>query len=160
MHFSSLRYVLWHGFCRVFCVVHRFDIMEKSFEMQDNDKYLRLCADFENYKRNTNKKLSEQEDNGKIALFVSLCEFIDDMIRFENNGQNKLLYKKLMKVLNENGFEMFGEVGDAFDGDKHDAVNVVTNNFFANNIIVGVHQVGWKHRNKIIRYAKVVVNKI
>ena len=124
-----------------------------------NDKYLRLAAEYENYRRRTSQTIADSRDNGIIDMFLKLTTFIENMRAANENGQYTLLYKSLLKGLNEAGFTPYGEVGDEF-GDEYEAIGTMHTGDVPDGCVNSVYSLGWKYKNgKIVQYCKVMVEK-
>ena len=133
-----------------------------------SDKNIRLLAEFDNYKRRTQKErinLLKYEGEG---LAKALLPILDDLHRsFETDGKTKtrtildgveLIMSKLDKMLEEQGIVSFDSVGQDFDPDRHEALMSEASDK-GDNVIIREFEKGYLYNEKIIRHAKVVVSK-
>ena len=141
------------------------ELKEIKAKVEDtNDKYLRLAAEYDNYRRRTAK---EKEDTYNIAYGEALNEFlpmIDNLERSLNYGTNdkvidgiKLIMTQFEQMLQKMGIETYGKVGDQFDPSIHNAVFHVEDEKLEENVIVDVLVKGYKRGDKILRFAMVKV---
>lgn len=137
-----------------------------------NDKYLRLYSEFENFRKRTQKEKLELYSTAGADVFKSLLPILDDFERAKKameetddlEGVKKgidLIYNKLITTLKQQGLEpMEHEMGEEFDSEKHDAITqIAAPDEKLKNRIVDVVERGYKLKDKVIRYAKVVVGK-
>lgn len=137
-----------------------------------NDKYLRLYSEFENFRKRTQKEKIELYSTAGADVFKSLLPILDDFERAKKAMEDTkdvdgvkqgvdLIYNKLINTLKQQGLEpMDLEIGEEFDSEKHDAITQVqVPEKKMKNKIVDVVERGYKLKNKVIRYAKVVVGK-
>ena len=149
---------------------HKEECNENKVEMIEKDKYLRLFADFENYKRRT------EEEKKNISIFVEqlifseLIVIVDDFERFLNNetGADKkivegvsLILKKINTFLTKFEVKKIGiKEGDEFNDEIAESVSTqeITDKNMENKIIK-VYENGYKIKDKVLRFAKVIVGK-
>lgn len=136
-------------------------------ESQDNyDKYVRALADHQNYKRNAEKVLANSRVTSQISIIKKLLPIIDDFSRAYNAGDlstgGMLIYEKFVKYLDEIGVVKIDPVlnVDKFDDNIHYAVGVCSNPNLLDNVVIATQETGYMMQDNIIRYAKVIVNKI
>lgn len=136
-------------------------------ESKDNyDKYLRAVADYQNYKRNADKQIINAGTNAQISMIKKLLPIIDDFSRAANAGDlstgGMLIYDKFKNYLKDIGVVEINPslTVDKFNDNEQEAVGVISNGELEDNVIVLVQEVGYKLHDNIIRYAKVIVNKI
>lgn len=138
-------------------------IKEKSIQEQFdelNDKYIRLLAEFDNYKKRTTKEKLMSHGNGVEETILAILPVIDDFERaFEHNELaegGQLIYKKLISTLKNLGLEKINiDEETNFNPDEHEAIAI---SFTGNkDKIIQVVLPGYKLNDKIIRYSKVVV---
>ena len=139
----------------------------------DDDKYMRLAAEFENYKRRTSKQFSSLVENANEDLILDILLVVDDFERAlvtlspdndsktENcdviiNGM-KLIYSKLMDTLTKRGVEVMDPIGKQFDPNLHEAVMQTPSEDKEDGAVTEVVVPGYTFKNKVIRHAKVVV---
>ena len=131
----------------------------------EHDAYLRLAAEFDNFRKRTIKEKEASYSNGKADTIVKLLPVYDNLERALNQETADAAYKKgvemtmaeLVKILGGMGVEVFGNVGDAFDPNLHNAVMHVENDQMGENEIAAVFQKGAKLGDKVIRFAMVQV---
>lgn len=135
------------------------------------DKYLRLFAEFENYKRRTSKERLELFKTASQELMQAMLPVLDDFdrgLKEINKSDDKslvegveLINNKFRETLKSKGLEsMHVKIGDAFDADIHEAVTQIpAPNKSMKGKIVDVVEKGYTLGEKIIRYPKVVTGK-
>ena len=148
------------------------DVTEKlQAELEEQkDKYLRLFAEFDNFKRRNAKERIELIQTAGKDVIVSMLEVMDDCDRAEKQLQSSdditsikqgiaLVFGKLRTTLSNKGLKAMQSINTTFDVEKHEAITEVP----AGNNMVGkvVDEVekGYYLNDKIIRFAKVVVGK-
>ena len=136
----------------------------------DGDKFLRLAAEFDNYKKRTARQFAELVKNANEELIVELLAILDDFKRaLETNSsrdsveQNqsyldgmKMIYDKFLSVLKARGVVQFEPTGQPFDPQFHDAVMQMPSEQ-EEGTVVGVISPGYTLNEKVIRHAKVIV---
>ncbi len=145
---------------------------EPSFDellAEEKNRYLRLYAEFENYKKRTTKERIEFSQYANQEMMISMLAILDDFERaLKEIGKNgveadlkgvELIYQKFKNTLTEKGLQTI-EVnqGDVFDVDFHEAITQIpapTEDLKGK--IVDVIQTGYKLHDKVIRFSKVVV---
>ena len=131
----------------------------------EHDSYLRLAADYDNFRKRTVKEKEASYGNGKADAVAKLLPVYDNLERALNQPTEDTAYKKgvemtmteLVKILNGLGVEIFGDIGDAFDPNFHNAVMHVENEELGENVIAQVFQKGFKLGDKVVRFAMVQV---
>jgi molecular chaperone GrpE len=136
-----------------------------------NDKYLRLVAEFDNFrKRNARERLELIQTAGKDVI-VSLLEILDDCDRAEKQLQASeelgtmkegilLIFNKFRNVLQAKGVKPMQSVGAPFNPDQHEAITEVpVPNADLKGKVIDEVEKGYYLNDKIIRFAKVVVGK-
>ncbi len=135
---------------------------------KEKDKFLRLFAEFENYKRRTGRERIELFKTANQEVLESMLPILDDFDRALNEikkaGENdlfkgvELISDKLRKTLKDKGLEqMKVKQGDSFDSDLHEAVSrIPAPDKKLKGKIVDVIEKGYILGDKIIRYPKVV----
>ena len=141
-------------------------IKEEVAEMKD--KYIRLYSEFENFKRRTGKEKREMIQSANEQLIQSLLPVADDFLRAEKALQESknqdvegflLIQNKFNKILELHGVQrMEVKRGSDFDTDRHEAISQVPAPEDAlKGKIVEVIENGYLLKDKVIRFAKVVV---
>ncbi|MBQ2854870.1 MAG: nucleotide exchange factor GrpE [Oscillospiraceae bacterium] len=131
----------------------------------ERDAHLRLAAEFDNFRKRTIKEKEASYGNGKADAVAKMLPVYDNLERALNQPTEDAAYKKgveltmteLVKILNGLGVEIFGNVGDAFDPNLHNAVMHIDDEAMEENTISQVFQKGFKIGDKIVRFAMVQV---
>jgi len=140
----------------------------KTSLAEAQDKYTRLVAEFDNFKKRTAKERMELFSTANMDVMVALIPVMDDFERAVNASQNeediegfKLVLHKFQSTLEHKGLKNLGtEVGDDFDVDFHEAItSIPAADEAAKGKIVDVIEKGYKLGEKVIRYAKVVIGE-
>jgi molecular chaperone GrpE len=139
--------------------------------VDQKDKYLRLMADFENFRRRTAKERIELIQTASKEVIVSFLDVLDDCDRAEKQLSSsddialqkegiQLVFNKVRSNLNAKGVVAMASVNETFDVDKHEAITEVpvSNNKMKGKIVDEISK-GYFLNDKIIRFAKVVVGK-
>lgn len=121
----------------------------------------RLQADFENYRKRIDKERHRDANITKSVFVEKLLPLLDSCGQARKHGELtgafELVAKKLNSILEQAGLQPFGEVGEAFDPTRHEAISVVLNNSLPDHSITEVLQIGYTFQGKIIRVAKVII---
>ena len=143
----------------------------KSLEMQlekTQDKHLRLKAEFDNFRRRKADELSAlltYDGENVIKGFIPIMNDLDRMLDSSNATNEslkdgmKLVEAKIQKFLESLDVKSFGEIGDEMDTEIHDAMMTQTDESKDDHVILSVFEKGYTYRDKVIRHAKVIVNK-
>ena len=131
----------------------------------ERDAHLRVAAEFDNFRKRTLKEKEQSYGNGKADAVEKLLPVYDNLERALNQVCEDEAYKKgvemtmtqLVGIFSGLGVEIFGNVGDAFDPNFHNAVMHTEDENFGENTICQVFQKGFKLGEKIIRFAMVQV---
>ena len=131
----------------------------------EHDAHLRLAAEYDNFRKRTIKEKDAAYGNGKAAAVEKLLPVYDNLERAVNQPCTDEAYKKgvemtmteLVKILNGLGVEIFGDKGDAFDPNLHNAVMHIDDETLEENTISQVFQKGFKIGDKVVRFAMVQV---
>ena len=136
---------------------------------KEKDKFMRLFAEFENYKRRTAKERIELFKTASQDVMLSLLPILDDFDRAYNEISKEkellkgveLIRNKLRTTLKNKGLEeMTVEQGDDFDADVHEAVTQIpAPSKDLKGKIIDVIEQGYKLGDKIIRFPKVVIGQ-
>ena len=138
---------------------------------QEKDKFLRLFAEFENYKRRTSKERIDLFSTASQDVIQSLLPVIDDfdraLIEMSKHEETelskgvKLIKNKLQSTLEQKGLSLIEvDNGDIFDSDIHEAVTQISApNDELKGKIIDVIEKGYKLGDKVIRFPKVVIGK-
>ena len=131
----------------------------------EHDAYLRLAAEYDNFRKRTAKEKESSYLSGKSDAVSKLLPVYDNLERALNQETADTAYKKgvemtmteLVKIFTGLGVEIFGEVGETFDPNLHNAVMHIESEELAENTISTVFQKGFKLGDKIVRFAMVQV---
>ena len=131
----------------------------------ERDAHLRVAAEFDNFRKRTVKEKEQSYGNGKADAVAKILPIYDNLERALKQPTEDAAYAKgvemtmteLVKILNGLGVEIFGEIGDVFDPNLHNAVMHVDNEELGENVIAQVFQKGFKVGEKIVRFAMVQV---
>lgn len=131
----------------------------------EHDQYLRLAAEFDNFRKRTIKEKDASYGNGKADTVAKMLPIYDNLDRALNQPTEDEAYKKgvemtmneLMKIFTGLGVEVFGAVGDSFDPELHNAIMHNEDENLGENVISMVFQKGFKIGDKIVRFAMVQV---
>ena len=140
---------------------------EKEQEIQQyKDKLQRIHADFENFKKRSIKEKQEFVKFANEGLILKVLEAYEDLERALEVKEDKnlregveLIYKKLTKILEDEGVEPIETKNQKFDPYKHEALMTEDNDDYENNEIIQDLQKGYTLNSKVIRYSKVKVCK-
>ena len=131
----------------------------------ERDAHLRVAAEFDNFRKRTIKEKEASYGNGKADAVEKLLPVYDNLERALNQPTEDEAYKKgvemtmtqLVGIFSGLGVEIFGNVGEAFDPNFHNAVMHTEDESLGENVISQVFQKGFKLGEKIIRFAMVQV---
>lgn len=138
---------------------------------EQKDKYLRLSAEFDNYRKRTMKEKAELILNGGEKSISSILPIVDDFERALKNMETatdvaavkegvELIYNKFMSVLGQNGVKVIETKEQPLDTDYHEAIAVIpAPNEALKGKILDCVQTGYILNDKVIRHAKVVVGE-
>ena len=140
---------------------------EKEQEIQQyKDKLQRIHADFENFKKRSIKEKQEFVKFANEGLILKVLEAYEDLERALEVKEDKnlregveLIYKKLTKILEDEGVEPIETKNQKFDPYKPEALMTEDNDDYENNEIIQDLQKGYTLNSKVIRYSKVKVCK-
>jgi molecular chaperone GrpE len=147
------------------------ELSQTTTELNElKDKYLRLVAEFENYKRRTAKEKQEIILTGNKNVVRPLLEILDDIDRAETMSDksqdatkeiegNKLIFQKFKNILLQNGIKEMKTKGVDFDPDKFEAISEIDAGKENTGKVVDVLEKGYSLNGHIIRHAKVIVGK-
>lgn len=143
------------------------EITKKDQEMEQyKEQLLRLQADFENFKKRTEKELSNQIHYANEQLILKILDTYEDLERALESGKSddlqegiELIYQKLKKVLEGEGLEKIPAKGEKFDPYHHEALMAEAHDDFKNGEVIEELCKGYKLNSKVIKYSKVKVCK-
>ena len=131
----------------------------------ERDAHLRVAAEFDNFRKRTVKEKEASYGNGKADAVAKMLPVYDNLERALNQPTEDAAYKKgvemtmneLTKIFTTLGVEIFGNVGDEFDPNLHNAVMHIDSEELGENTIAQVFQKGFKIGEKVVRFAMVQV---
>jgi len=139
----------------------------KSEIDEQKDKYARLAAEYDNYRKRTAKEIDMRYTDAKADVWKSIISVIDDFERVINteipeechnfkDGVN-LIYKKLTEMMAAAGIEEIKALNEQFDPELHNAVMHIDSEEAGENEVVEVFMKGYKLGDKVIRCSMVKV---
>ena len=136
---------------------------EKETQISElNDKYLRLAAEYDNFRRRSAKEREGIYADAYADAMAAIMPVIDNLERAAvyNDAEKvraglELTFKSFADTLDKLGIKAFGEAGETFDPNIHNAVMHIEDEEKGEGEIVEVFQKGYKKGNKIIRFAMV-----
>ena len=148
------------------------EVLEKlQAELEEQkDKYLRLFAEFDNFKRRNAKERNELIQTAGKDVIISMLEVIDDCDRAEKQltGSEdiaaqkegvQLVFNKLRTTLQARGLKAMESINTVFDVEKHEAITEIEVPAKMKGKVIDEIEKGYYLNNKLIRFAKVVVGK-
>ena len=135
-----------------------------------NDKNLRMMAEFDNYRRRTNKEKLDLMDTAGERIFKDMLPLVDDLERAMEAVQKSsdmdalkagvdLIYSKFLSFLENNKVSVIETTDADFNTDLHEAVTTFAAGEDKKGKVIDCTQKGYKLGEKVIRYAKVVVGE-
>lgn len=130
-----------------------------------NDKYLRLAAEYDNYRKRTTKEKEGIYADAKLDTVKPFLDVADNLDRavslFEEGDPHRqgveLIAKQLSAVLEKLGVTEIEALGQPFDPEKHNAVMHIEDDSFGENTVAEVFQKGYQMGDKVVRFAMVKV---
>ncbi len=148
------------------------EVIKLKTELQEQkDKYLRLFAEFDNYKRRNAKERIELIQTAGKEVITSLLDVLDDCDRAENQLQSatdigqvkegvQLVFNKLRSTLQNKGLKAMESINTEFDVEKHEAITEIpAPTADLRGKVVDEVTKGYYLNDKLIRFAKVIVGK-
>jgi molecular chaperone GrpE len=146
------------------------EILEKELADQ-KDKFLRLFAEFDNYKKRIAKERVELFATAGKEMIVEFLPILDDFERAIKSNENSedlssvkegmlLIFDKMNKSFEKKGVKKINAKGETFNPDLHEAITEIpVNDESQKGIVIDEVECGYTLNDKIIRYSKVVVGK-
>jgi len=133
------------------------------------DRYLRLMAEFDNYKRRTAKEYERLIESANEKLILELVDVRENFYRALKAGESggdfapffegmKLIFAKFDETLTGNGLSVFAEAGEEFDPALHDALMNAPNAEIPIGHIAEVFERGYRLKDRVIKHARVIVS--
>ena len=134
---------------------------------EKEERYLRMYAEFENYKKRTEKEKQNTALYAKADVVEMLLPVIDSMenaITIETADENlkqgiSLMFEQIRIFLEKNGVEEIGKIGEEFNPELHEAISIQEVENANSGEIISVFRKGYKIKDRIIRHAMVIVAK-
>ena len=131
----------------------------------EHDAHLRLAAEYDNFRKRTIREKEQSYTHGKADAVEKLLPVYDNLERALNQPTEDTAYKKgveltmneLVKIFTALGVEIFGEAGQEFDPNIHNAVMHTEDDSLGENVIAQVFQKGFRIGDKVVRFAMVQV---
>jgi molecular chaperone GrpE len=144
--------------------------LEKTLQEKEElkDKLLRLAAEFDNFRKRTEREFALVRENAKADVISAVLTVLDDLDRSLEAGEQdpesvldglKIIQKSFLKSLESHGLKVMESVGEPFDPEKHDALLQVESDELDPDHVVDEHVKGYKLNDRVLRHAKVVVSK-
>ena len=134
----------------------------KSEIKEKDDKYLRMAAEYDNFRRRSREEKQASYDGAMADTVSEILPIIDNLERaslYDDAEKVReglvMISKAISSSLGALGVEEVGKIGDKFDPNLHNAVMHVDDEGYGENEIIEVFQKGYKKGNKIIRFAMV-----
>jgi len=143
-------------------------IKEEKEQLQD--QLLRKVAEFDNYKKRTEREFFERVQNANEKLITELLPILDDMERAIDHAEQsdevdsllegaELIQKKMLGILEKQGLEALPAEKEEFDPEKHDALMQIEKDDVESGKIIEEHLKGYTLNGKVIRHSQVIVAK-
>ena len=144
------------------------DLLKEELSLA-NDKYLRLYAEFDNFRRRTTKERVDLLQTAGKEVIVSLIPVLDDFERAVKSMEAAtdinavkegvlLVQNKLNNILSQKGLKLMQSIGTAFDADLHEAItNIPAPSADLKGKVVDEMEKGYYLNDNVIRFAKVIV---
>lgn len=142
----------------------------KSQLNESKDRYVRLMAEFDNYRRRTAKEQLDIIETANAKLLEKLSEVLDNFERASHPDNNKqkdydsfakgiqMIHDQFAKILSDAGLEQLDPVGEPFDPNIHEALMNQPSDTVPESHVVQVFQKGYRLKNKLLKTAKVIVS--
>lgn len=137
---------------------------EKARADEINDKYLRVAAEYENFRKRTQNERNNIYKDAVADTLGGLLPILDNLqyaAKYSGGDAEKvaegltMILSKLPETLEKMNIKAFGEAGEEFDPNLHNAVLHVEDESFGENVIAEVLQCGYMYGDKVLRYAMV-----
>ena len=149
---------------------------EKTQEEVDSENELvstylnmaqRLQADFDNYRRQTELKLMQTFTRGQSSIIEAFLPCLDTFKKAKASISDKavlqgveMIERQIMETLKSQGVEKINSIGEKYDAHYHNAIATMRNEEYEDDIILEEYEAGYMFKGQVLRYAKVIVNKI
>ena len=134
------------------------------------DQLLRTVAELDNYRKRTEREISQIIQNANSGIVKELLPVIDDLERSLNTTHNdqgekefrkgvELIYQKLIAILQNHGLKTIESLHVPFNVELHDALMQVEKKGVETGLVIEEHEKGYYFKDKVLRHAKVIVSK-
>ncbi len=145
----------------------KFKKLEKNL-LSTKENYIRLLADYENYKKDVQRRINEARENERERIFKEIIIIVDNferaleyMNKYETNSELKkgieMIYKQMMKFLIDNGVEQISFKNKIFDPRLCEVLMVKEGS--KDSIVIEEFEKAYLYKGKLLKPAKVVVSK-
>lgn len=135
------------------------------------DMYLamaqRLQADFDNYRKHVAEQLDYQRDEGKKSVISVFLPCLDTFKEAKKSITDEkvlagvqMIEDKILTALNSLKVEKINSIGEKFNHNLHEVIAIMRDESKENDVVLDEYQSGWTFNGKVVRYAKVIVNKL
>ena len=143
---------------------------ECECECEKEVNYLEIAqhiqADFDNYRRHTTENIKKARIDGQSSVIEAFLPCLDTFKEAKKSITDEnvligveMIENKIMETLKELGVEKINSIGEVYNPHLHNVIAVMRDDEKENDIILDEYQAGYKFNDKILRYAKVIVNK-
>ncbi len=139
--------------------------LQKALD-EKNEQFLRVCAEYDNFRKRSQKEKQDVYSSSQAEVIKELLPVLDNFDRAANNANGSfedykkgidLIFNQFGEILKKLGVESYGERGEAFDPNIHNAVMTVEDDELGENQISAVFSKGYKLGDRIVREAVVQV---
>jgi len=134
-----------------------------------NERYLRLMAEFDNYKKRTSREYHRMIESATEKIISSMLDVRNTFELAIKHGETssdyqklfdgvKLIFTKFDGVLSSHGLTAFAEIGDEFDPQIHDALMKMAHETVPEDHIADIYEKGYRLNDRVIKHARVIVS--
>ena len=138
----------------------------KEQYQQLNDKYIRVLAEYDNYRKRTDREKAATYDSATADTIAQFLPVVDNMelalAQADCSAEDlrkgvQMIQKNLNDILSKMGVAVMGTVGEPFNPEYHQAVSHIEDESLGENVIATVYRKGYRIGDKIVRHATVIV---
>lgn len=141
---------------------NEFELLQEQFN-DLNDKYLRLMAEYDNFRKRSQKEKDDIYPSATAAALIKFLPVLDNLDRaaeYDYNTEDfakgfNMICQNFKEIMESFGVEEVGQVGETFDPNFHNAAMHIEDDSLGTNVISQVFQKGYKIGDRVIRYAMV-----
>ena len=146
-------------------VTEELDELKKKYN-ELNDSHLRLMAEFDNYRKRTDREKAATYDSATADTIAQFLPVVDNMelalAQADCSAEDlrkgvQMIQKNLNDILSKMGVAVMGTVGEPFNPEYHQAVSHIEDESLGENVIATVYRKGYRIGDKIVRHATVIV---